>query len=331
MEMFKTIIAMEAPKDEHYPDGILNLTKGNLQNEASQKAGWRGNVELLNQEREAMLAAMEEAGVPVLVLPTPDRNYKNQFNVRDAVNYIRDTMICNKEGNALVFNMGEGSRHAERPVTEAFLEAMTVPAVPSQRGHNEGGNSRILYRADGPWMFASTSVRSNSEGLDEEAEFLRVPQNQRLTMNVEKGFHFDCGLMVLVDASGRFHAAVHRNSFDAASNHLLDAFARDHDMVLHEATNHDEDQMALNQLFTHGKLFRSAPFSDLNVEAAWNSIPGVPVWTTPLTENKHTGGQVHCLTQEIYTPDPISIEEVNKYLETKPDMFAGALARRLKN
>jgi len=327
--MPKTILTLEPVTDEYYPEGVRSLTPGNEHNEASMREKWRGDVELLNRERAAMLEAFREAGVPVLLMPSPSRAYKTKHDVRESVQYVRDTMVGGQDGRVLLFNIKTQARSVETEVSRKYLEAMGLDVIESSRGFNEGGNSRMLYRADGPWMFASTSVRSSREALLEQAEFLKVPEDQRLIMNIQKGFHFDCGFMILTDESEAFHAVVHRKAFDAPSNHRLDAFARTHEIELMDATDEDAESMALNQLFTHGASFRSAPFSQDETESRWTSIPGVDIYTTPLTENRHTGGQNHCLTQEIYSPKPMDLDAVNRRLSAYPDLFEGAKARFL--
>ena len=325
MDIHKYIVTLDTPQPEdlYYPNGIVTSSVGNEYNEDSFREGWKGDVDVLRDERTGMVNAIAEAGVPLVVLPRPLKSFRDPLGMTEAIDYVRDPIAVSRQGEVLLFNMAAERRRPEAGVHELFANALGLKPIRSQRGFNEGGNSRVLPIPDEHWIFASTSVRSDRNGLDEQADFLGIPDSRRRFMDIigGKGFHFDCIFMVAVDGNSVVHVASYMDAFPSDSRRTIEEAVRSLDGNLYELELTDVDNMAPNQLFTGCKIFRTGSFANYRTESTWTSLPGVEVTTFPLTQNFKTGGQVHCLTQEVYTPEPLDAALVAAALSQHPDVF----------
>ncbi len=326
MGVHKYIVTLDTPfpEDLYYPNGVVTRTPGNEYNEAALREGWKGDVNVLRAERAGMVDAIAKAGVPLVVLPRPLKSFRTHAGiVTEAIDYVRDPISVSREGKVILFNMAAETRQWEAGVHELFAEALGLEVLRSQRGFNEGGNSRVPQVGNESWMFASTSVRSSMDGLAEQADFLGIPQSRRQFVDIiqGKGFHFDCVFMVAVDGKSVVHVASYMDAFPPDSRRTIEQAVRSLDGSLDELQLADVENMAPNHLFTGRNIFRTAPFVDPQTESKWTSLPGVEVATFPLTQNLKTGGQVHCLTQELYTPEPLDAGRIRAALSKHPDVF----------
>ncbi|MFA6024772.1 MAG: hypothetical protein WC777_06300 [Candidatus Gracilibacteria bacterium] len=323
MSPYKYIATLDTPRAEdlYRPEGITSFPVGNQFNLDSFNAGWKGDVHILRTERAEMVRAITDAGIPLLVLPQLLSTFKRANGMSEAIEYVRDPVSVSRDGRMLLFKMSAETRRMEPQIHALFAEALGLKAVHAQAGLNEGGNSRVLNIKGEPWIFASTSVRSDLNGLTEQADFLGIPETNRIFLELTDGFHFDCAFMPVVDGNETLHVASSMDAFSDKSRQTIERTVSDLEGELHELDSTDVELMAPNQLFTGSHIFRTEPFVNQSLEARWTSLPGIGVSTFPLTQNRRTGGQVHCLTQEVYVPEPLDPQSIRAALSRHSDVF----------
>lgn len=332
-EKYRYILTMDPPTADlgYWKDGIKTVCEGNDQMRSAAEKQWKGSVRTLIDERRAMMDNMIGAGVPLIVLPYPT-GLVRKGDVTQDVEYVRDPFIVSrKTGNALLFDMAEPTRKKERDFLRPILEAMNIPVYQSTRGSNEGGNSRRFDLNGDTWLFSSTSVRSQADAIREMADFLDIPPEKRalLDINPKSSFHLDCVMTGAVDHDREIIAFFGLMSALAAkARERMEEVLRELEAPFYNITPEDAEQLATNSLQVGDHFFASSPFTSTENRDALEGMASVHL--SPLSQNLHTGGAVHCLTNEIYTDKPLDEDAINKRLKRHADQLGFESGARVR-
>ena len=300
--------------DEACPDAPLMVE--------SAENGWKGDVETLIGEKRNLIAELSTAGVPLIVVPHPTELLHGGTVTHD-VEYMRDPFIADeKSGRALLFDMGEKTRRREREFYEKLFDILGVSSVDSRSGHNEGGNTRRFWVDGETLLISAASTRTQISALYEKAAFLDIPFSHQVILEIQNGttFHLDCALTGVVGRD-RMNIYAWMDAFTEESRRKIEDVVKRLDAGFYPLGKEDTDNLTINQLQVNGHVFASSRFS---CDKAWQSLhdlEGVKVVHTPLTQNIRTNGQTHCLTNELWLPEPIDVDSVNEQIEQFSDIF----------
>lgn len=304
----KYLMMMEPPPKEmgYWPEGIGVAAPGNAHMADSRTVKWRGSIDVLIEEHGNLMRALIGAEVPLIIVPYPatelfGTDFSNGQITQD-VEFMRDPSLGAQRGAAMILEMGAPSRKGEAKITQAIYDALKVPYEEAKLGKHEGGNTKGIQVGDENWYFSGISKRSEQNGVIEAIGFLggRNENIQHVLLGVDNGLHLDCILTAAVSKQGKVILSSWMDGFTPKSRKVIEGVAHDLDADLWQLSKKDADALHPNNIQWNDHLFITGRFEESGARNAIDAS-GLTVHTTPLSQNHHLGGGIHCLTKEVYS------------------------------
>lgn len=314
IEMFEYLMLLDNPPKEvgYWPKGIAEAAPGNEQMLASQEKRWLGNIDVLRKEHQSLITVLNERKVPLIVLPYPDESHLDSGAITQDIEFMRDPTITARDGRALALRMGAPSRQKEPEWSTAALEAFDIPVEEMRLGYHEGGNTKYVDVNGTRWYFSGTSSRSDAEGIRAVEEFLGNGTTRHTKLDLVDGLHLDCVFTGIV-AEGKAKLFAWMDGFAPGSRKIIEATARDMRAELWPLDKDDADRLTPNGIQWGEHVFSTGKFNRRDVQQAAET--GAKVTISPLTQNLHLGGAIHCLSKEVYAPQPIDPKKATEKLQ----------------
>lgn len=325
MDSYKYLVTFGQPDQDtadkigYWPNGIdgKKVGAGNPQMERAHESGWKGDIEIRREEAKNFIHALIQAGVPTLELPYPNPQRLQAIGVSYDVEFLRDQVVARRDGTVMAFPMGTPHRTCEAPLIETIYRAIGVKDVVRLGKKHEGGNIVRLFMPDGTaWVFSGTSERTAPRAVQGGFRFLKPDTEERqFSLGVKNGeaLHVDCifkPTVAVIDGETVVTFIVHPDGLSRGSQKRMETAAKMLSADIIEISRAAADSMATNGVIHDGTLINpvklSNPKKQAILEARLKEFVHVPT-----TQTAQVGGAFHCLTQELWMPEPINAEALN--------------------
>lgn len=300
---YEYLMLLDNPPKEvgYWRKGIPEAAPGNEQMQSAAEKRWLGDIDQLRREHDALIKEMVEAKVPLIILPYPDPKHLNSGLITQDIEFLRDPSITARDGRAMTLKMGAPTRASEPQWSRVAFEAFNIPTVEMKSGCHEGGNTKYIDVDEERWYFSGTSTRSDNDGIRTVEEFLGQIKTRHTKLDLMDGLHLDCVFTTFND-DGKPKLFAWMDAFTPASRKTIEASARSMVAELILLDKADADRLTPNYIQWKDHIFATGKFQR---KQAQQVLEAGRTHITPLNQNLHLGGAVHCLSKEVYAPEPI--------------------------